>query len=236
MKKIIKILTFFSAIILLIVALIYHNQHNPSPSTTASNHSSYIYQKTYTPFTFNINNFLPNKPTTYETKRTKINKNYRQLFNDVNDIQLTAAYINGILPQNNLEKLDSLLSNRILIQVFNSKYLYSDAQMPYLVPKANDLLLEIAKRFQEETNSPKRIYVSSMLRTDNSIKKLRRTNRNSVKESCHLRGTTFDISYKLMNRKEKHILAQILYDLKSAGYCYVKYEIKQPCFHITVRK
>ena len=32
------------------------------------------------------------------------------------------------------------------------------------------------------------------------------------------------------------VMAEVLRDLKNAGRCYVKYEIKQACFHITARK
>lgn len=33
----------------------------------------------------------------------------------------------------------------------------------------------------------------------------------------------------------KLVLAEVLRDLKQADRCYVKYEIKQACFHITSR-
>ena len=33
----------------------------------------------------------------------------------------------------------------------------------------------------------------------------------------------------------KMVLAEVLYDLRKAERCYVKYELKQGCFHITAR-
>ena len=33
----------------------------------------------------------------------------------------------------------------------------------------------------------------------------------------------------------KMVLSEVLRDLKQAGRCYVKYELKQGCFHITTR-
>ncbi|WP_373828360.1 DUF5715 family protein, partial [Bacteroides heparinolyticus] len=34
----------------------------------------------------------------------------------------------------------------------------------------------------------------------------------------------------------KLVLSEVLRDLKQAEKCYVKYELKQGCFHITARK
>ena len=63
-------------------------------------------------------------------------------------------------------------------------------------------------------------------------------------------GTTFDISYNKFllvtdpdkGRSElvyvtppKGILSEVLEDLRLAGACYVKFEKKQSCFHITAR-
>ena len=59
-------------------------------------------------------------------------------------------------------------------------------------------------------------------------------------------GTTFDISYSkfICDNPDathrtfedlKNMLAEVLYDLKQEGRCYVKYESKQSCFHITTR-
>ena len=35
--------------------------------------------------------------------------------------------------------------------------------------------------------------------------------------------------------KLKTVLAEVLRDLREAGRCYVRYEVKQGCFHVTAR-
>ena len=82
------------------------------------------------------------------------------------------------------------------------------------------------------------------------MRKLRNYNRNATENSCHLYGTTFDICYnryktvsppdgeprrQVRNDSLKYVLSEVLNDLRKEGRCYVKYEVKQGCFHITVR-
>ena len=103
---------------------------------------------------------------------------------------------------------------------------------------------------REEAN-PNRIIVTSVLRTEKDVKRLRRRNTNASSNSTHAYGTTFDISWKRFQKVEdedgrpmqdvgadtlKLVLAEVLRDLRRADRCYVKYEIKQACFHITTRK
>ena len=65
---------------------------------------------------------------------------------------------------------------------------------------------------------------------------------NASTNSAHVYGTTFDIAYARYEdgKKEevdklKSVLAEVLQDLRKEKRCYVRYEIKQGCFHITVR-
>ncbi len=84
-----------------------------------------------------------------------------------------------------------------------------------------------------------------MLRTPSTVKRLRRINVNATSESSHQYGTTFDISYSRficdsinVNRSFedlKNLLGEILYDLRQEGRCYVVFERKQSCFHVTAR-
>ena len=81
-----------------------------------------------------------------------------------------------------------------------------------------------------------------MLRTDSSVKRLRKKNLNASANSAHIFGTTFDVAYaRYVGGKEKErdklktVLAEVLQDLRLAKKCYVRYEYKQGCFHITVR-
>ena len=33
----------------------------------------------------------------------------------------------------------------------------------------------------------------------------------------------------------KYVLSEVLRDMREQGRCYIKYEVKQGCFHMTVR-
>ena len=120
---------------------------------------------------------------------------------------------------------------------------------PYLVPQAADLLSEVGRRFNDSLQArgggDYRIKVTSVLRTPLTVKRLRRVNRNATSTSAHQYGTTFDISYSRficdsinVNRSFedlKNLLGEILYDLREEGKCYVVFERKQSCFHVTAR-
>jgi hypothetical protein len=90
-----------------------------------------------------------------------------------------------------------------------------------------------------------RFIITSVYRTQDHIKRLRRSgNVNASQNSCHQYGTTIDITYVRFDKPEEHLandmklqqlLFQTVYDMHQAGRCYVKYERKQSCLHITVR-
>ena len=122
--------------------------------------------------------------------------------------------------------------------------------MPYLVPKAAKLIEDIGQAFQDSLhnrgyNRNHKITITSVLRTEDNVKSLRRTNVNSSENSCHCFGTTLDISYFSFETPEfgstasidkmRQVLMQVVYDLRNEGRCYVKYEKQQTCLHITVR-
>lgn len=173
-------------------------------------------------------------------------------FNDINDLQLKAAQAIGINPINSLQ--DAFYLNRPLKKIESCDDFYLDTlthSMPYLIPEAADLLHDIGKAFMDtieaRTGGHKcQIKVTSVLRTDNSIKRLKRRNVNATEASCHIYGTTFDISwirfnycdpnYIMYTEDLKNVLAEILYKMREQGRCYVKFERKQSCFHITTRR
>jgi hypothetical protein len=108
-----------------------------------------------------------------------------------------------------------------------------------------ELLDDLADRFQERTKSRTRFVVTSVLRTEEDVKKLQRVNGNASSNSCHCNATTIDISYVRFDNKNiahtrdpyelRLALAEVLYELRKEGRCYVKIERKQYCYHITVR-
>ncbi|MDE6647352.1 MAG: hypothetical protein K2K03_05895, partial [Prevotella sp.] len=87
------------------------------------------------------------------------------------------------------------------------------------------------------------LIVTSVLRTVDDVAKLQRHNLNATERSCHLFGTTFDICYNryhpvtqpVRDDTLKWVLSEVLRDMRQQERCYVKYEVKQGCFHITVR-
>jgi hypothetical protein len=180
----------------------------------------------------------------------KIFQNYSKTFNDLNDCHLTSAQNIGVPPVKSRKEAEELKKTLELIE---SNELYTVDKLthsiPYLVPKAKTLLDKIAVNFRDSLASKKgyshKIIVTSVLRTEDDIKGLRKKNVNSSKDSAHRYGTTFDITYirfepannqdSIPSDRLKTVLAEVLRDLKNEDCCYVKYEIKQGCFHITTR-
>lgn len=169
--------------------------------------------------------------------------NCKRMFNDINDTQLAAARKLGIKPLESREEFERAKSR--LIELRNTRYYKVDKMthsVPYVVPDVSDFLTSLGERWTQYHGGNCRFVITSCLRTVDDIKKLRRSNVNSTKESCHRYATTIDIAYyrydnlsKIHEGKLKDDLARALYDMREAGYCYVKYEDRQSCFHITVR-
>ena len=177
-------------------------------------------------------------------------------FNDMNDVQLLAAQAIGVPPVKNREAAEH--NRKKLVKLENTDSYVIDSlthSIPYLVPSAKALLDRIGQNFLDSLASkglnPNKFVVSSVLRTEEDIERLRKKNGNASENSTHLYGTTFDISYwryvkvpDLRGRPYEDVrpeylravLSQVLKDLHDQKACYVKYERKQNCFHITVRK
>ena len=177
-------------------------------------------------------------------------------FNKLNDSvhqYLEESYLNGIkstikrsfeIP--NFVKTGALvpLKDNEVYQVDTLEYSYA-----FLTPRASSLLYEIGKRFQRKIRNTDlngaRVIVTSALRTINKIKLLRKVNRNAVKYSAHLHGTTFDITYSNFFHNEKlttaqvkglsEILSKTLFELRLRKKCWVTFEQFQSCFHIVSR-
>ncbi len=177
--------------------------------------------------------------------------NLAEVFNDSNHFQLQHAQRLGIEPITDLRSYYH--TRRPLVKVTTNDDFFVEQlthSYPYLVPEANRLLHDIGRRFRELVKERKggdyRIKVTSMLRTPDTVKKLRRVNGNATENSTHQYATTFDISYSnfnAVNGKDwtnpydlKMILAEVLHELHLEGRCMIKYERKSPCFHITVCK
>lgn len=180
---------------------------------------------------------------------------YDTCFPDSNHVQLVAAQKWGVKPVKNrveAEKRKDDLVYAALSPYYNVDNLTSS--IPYLVPRAAILLQDIGQAFYDSLQVKgiplHRLLVTSMLRTHADVKSLRRSNGNATEHSCHLYGTTFDISYVTFRPVEspdgprrrtvrddslKFVLSEVLNDMRQQGRCYIKYERRQSCYHMTVR-
>lgn len=173
-----------------------------------------------------------------------------RVFNDSNKHHIASAEANGIAPLYSVGQAWDEAVKLERLETCEEYYLDElTHSMPYLVPKAHRLLKDIGIAFRDSMNTRGggyyRIKVTSVLRTPSLIKRLRRRNRNAVDTSAHLFATTFDISYlkficdspSIPRTQEdmKNLLGEVIDDMRRQERCYVKYERKQACYHITVR-
>lgn len=173
---------------------------------------------------------------------------FRDNFPDSNSVQLLSAKQFGVHPVMNRHDAQKRISE--LVYIGASPFYDMDklkSSLPYLVPRAALLLQDIGRSFMDSLYikglPPSRILVTSVLRSKEDVAKLRSHNHNATVNSCHLYGTTFDISYNrftLMGRKPtndtlKLVLCEVLDRMRKEGRCYVKYERHQGCLHVTVR-
>ena len=181
---------------------------------------------------------------------------YVTLFNDQNGVQLKSARKFGIKQTlRNRDAADDVKDSLVHIKD-NSHYSIAKLthSIPFLTYEAAGLLDMIGKNFLDSLDAkglnPNKIIVTSVLRTQEDIMRLQRSNPNSVKNSAHCYATTFDITYahydkikfknfrkceSVENETLKKVLGEVLRDLRKQNKCYVKYEVRQRCFHITTR-
>ena len=198
-------------------------------------------------------------PTSLQTgdrpHRIRSVASYAVAFPDTNAVQLVAAQQWGVTPVRNRE--DAEARKRELVYIASNPYYHVDplySSIPYLVPRAAVLLQDIGQAFYDSLYVKgvplHKMIVTSVLRSQEDVAKLRRRNGNATENSCHLYGTTFDICYnryktvedpdgparrQVRNDTLKWVLSEVLRDMREQGRCYIKYEVKQGCFHMTVR-
>lgn len=180
---------------------------------------------------------------------------YDRAFPDSNALQLTAAQRWGVKPVR--DRADAEMRKKELVYVAASPYYHVDPlrqSIPYLVPRAAVLLQDIGQAFFDSLYVKgvplHRFIVTSVLRSQEDVSRLRRHNGNATENSCHLYGTTFDICYnryetvedpdgpkryEVRNDTLKFVLSEVLRDMRMNHRCYIKYEKKQGCYHMTVR-
>jgi len=157
-----------------------------------------------------------------------------------------AAKRNGVLVIETEEELEQLIArNKLLVIEDGIGYTLEDMthSYTYLTPMAKRTLEKIALSFYEYSGDASTMTVTSLTRTEDTQKKLRRSNRNATySESTHTRGVSFDISYiryngkKDWNDKLTKVLEGVLAAMQKEGEIYVIKERKQSCYHVTARK
>ena len=175
-------------------------------------------------------------------------------FPDQQDVQILAANKHGVNPVQNREEAEH--SKGKLVYVGSNPFFYVDKlnnSIPYLVPRASVLLQDIGRAYFDSLQIKgiplHKIIVTRILRTKDDVAKLRTRNGNATENSCHLYGTTFDVCYnrykqiqtrqqprrQVQNDTLKWVLSEVLRDMRNRNRCLIKYEVKQGCFHITVK-
>ena len=178
-------------------------------------------------------------------------------FNDKNDVQLEVAEAIGIPSVANREDAEAHKARLVELQDTTDTYVIGKLSysIPYLIPSAKALLDDIGRVFQDSLKAkglnPYKLVVTSVLRTEDDVEQLRKRNVNASENSTHRYGTSFDLSYwryvkipDLRGRLYEDVppeylratLSQVLKDFHDQGdRCFIKYEKKQNCFHITVK-
>lgn len=178
-------------------------------------------------------------------------------FNDMNEVQLKVAQAIGVPPVADRDAAEHLKTKLVKLEDTDTYVVDSlTHSIPYLIPSAKALLDRIGETFQDSLRThglnPYKLVVTSVLRTEADVAQLRKRNQNASENSTHRYGTTFDLSYwhyvKIPEYKGRPyedvppeylraVLSQALKDIHDEpGVCYIKYEKKQSCFHITVRQ
>ena len=182
--------------------------------------------------------------------------NFSKEFNDLNDTQLAVAQAIGVPPVANREAAEKIKSKLVKLEDTDTYMIDSlTYSIPYLIPSAKTLLDDIGRVFQDSLSSkglnPYKLVVTSVLRTEDDVARLRKGNINATEVSTHSYGTTFDLSYwryvkipDLRGRPYEDVppeylravLSQVLKDFHDRpNTCFVKYERQQNCFHVTVK-
>lgn len=175
-----------------------------------------------------------------------------------NDYHLEVAQAKGLK-----EPLDSRKDDKTSVKAFCSRYDLVEItdneyyeiphlrnSLPYLQESAKEFLDLLGERFcdqLEESGLRKyRFSISSILRTLEDQKSLRKSNVNATpNSSSHYYGRTFDIvqtryferdnSTPVYTYRLRNILLRELIKLQDEGKCYVLLERQTKCIHVTVR-
>jgi hypothetical protein len=197
---------------------------------------------------------------TFQRLETKANYkcfsdfDYRYMLNDSITGYYKQSLANGI-PQfiKSKKQLNKFVRAGKLVEVIQNEYYVLDTMYyshPFLTPESSQLLDSIGRRFHEKLENTNlacaQLNVTSLLRTVASVERLRRRNRNSIRNSAHLHGTSFDISYRTFyfngvqvdessSKYLKDALIETIWEFKKKGLCWATFEYWQTCIHVVRR-
>lgn len=182
----------------------------------------------------------------------------RELHRYINDYHLEVAKAKG-LKQPIASKEEHQAGARAfrrrynLVEITDNKYYeipHLTNSLPYLQPQAEDFLDLLGEKFcdrlEELGMTNYRFSVTSVLRTIEDQKSLRKSNLNATaNNSSHYYGRTFDISQTrffergnstpVYSYRLRNLLLRELIRLQKEGKCYVVLENQTKCIHVTVR-
>jgi hypothetical protein len=179
--------------------------------------------------------------------------NYVAGLNDNVRSYLEESYLNGTRKFLKRKRdIYRLVAQEELVEIQENEYCVLDTMYysyPFLTPETKLLIDEIGERFHRKLENTgmecTRFTLTSMLRTTSSIARLRKRNKNSIKNSPHLHGTAFDISYKQFFGSRPYssieilyledVLAKTIWELRKEKRCFATYEQWQTCFHVVCR-
>ena len=182
--------------------------------------------------------------------KLKVSGSYSSKLKDKMSVYINTVERTGITP---CRDENDIKSRRNLYRVESGSYYRIDRldySHAYLSKKGKALLERIEADFREKIYTTdlrnSRFIVTSLTRTKENVRRLRRNNGNASDRSAHMYGGCFDITYaRFENDKNKltandiyrlkETLAQVIYELKENKKCWAITEKRQPCFHIVAR-
>ena len=180
---------------------------------------------------------------------------YKRNFGTLNDKQLALAKKKGISPMQSREDISDRKDELAFIVSCDRYHVDTLAySVEYLVSDAKSLLDDIGRIFLDSlTNkglNPNKLVVTQLTTTEDDVRRLKEMNHHEPYLSYHNYGISFDVSSRKFAKVEdkegrpledvdaeslQHVLSEVLRDMKNSDRCYVTYEAKQECFHITTR-
>jgi hypothetical protein len=132
-----------------------------------------------------------------------------ETFTDNVKTHALAYTTDGIDPQTDDKAIDKLFESATLLEV-KTDSLYIVRKLyhsnPYILLKGLFFINELARLYYSKFKSGSLKYVpftiSSVTRSMESVDNLMENNSNSIKNNAHLKGKTFDISYRAFNNNK----------------------------------